>query len=419
MNSIVTPSPAASKIKYRRINTWFITRSIKTKLKVIIMLVSTVGVLLAGSSLALYQWFDFRKNMAVDLSTYTDMIANNSEAAVLFGDKNVATEILQTLSSKPSIQSAIIFNSDGEVLSSYYKELSNKKQSNLANNKVFDSSQLLEFSEYRFTNRFLESQKSIKSDGKIIGNIYIRSDLSDLEKSLKQIIYTLIIILLLVELLAYFLASIMEKFISQPLIFLARLARRISEEQDYSLRAEKRTNDELGDLTDDFNTMLHQVEKRDKALRESEHRFQTLINQAADALYLCDLEGNILHINPSACNALGYSKSELLTMKFGDIDNQFTSTKGTRISRDHISQGESRTAYSEFKRKNGELFPVELHFGLLDLENETCVLSFARDITTRREAEAALQQAYDELENKVASRTQELSDSNVELVNLD
>ena len=421
-------------VKISGFNQWFAAHSIKTKLKIIIMLVSTVGVLLAGSSLAIYQWFDFRENMAKDLSTLTEMVADNSKSAVSFDVASDAEEVLKSLSSKPTITTAVIFDSEGKLFATYTRPTSGNTE-NTNNSENSDSSEsssdsksinqlesnipsgvLLTFDEYQFTQDYLELQKPILLDSRTIGNVYLRSDLSELENSIKQLLYSVLIILFFVETLAYFLASQMQNFISQPLIFLAKLARRISEEKDYSLRAEKRSNDELGNLTDDFNAMLQQVETRDKALRESEHRFQTLIDQAADSLYLCDLSGKILHVNPSASKSLGYSRLELLKMTICDVDTQFESKGGTSQTWSNLPPGESQTAYSEFKRKNGELFPVEMHSGLIDLEEKTCVLSFARDITERKRAEAALQKANDELESKVEERTQALRDSNVELV---
>ncbi len=398
---------------------WLATRSIKTKLKLIIMLVSTVGVLLAGISLAIYQWYNFRNSMVLDVLTLTEIVADNSKSAVSFDDTMDATEVLNSLYRKKTIVNGVIFNNEGKLLASYAKDKSNNLASEDQLKQIeedFPVSLLDSFTEHRFTASYLETQKPIILDGRTIGHVYLRSNLSEIQSSLIQLIYSVLMILIFVETLAFFLASKMQQLISQPLIFLAHLARRISQEKDYSLRAEKRSVDELGDLTDDFNAMLHQVETRDKALRESEHRFQSLIDQAADALYLCDLSGKIIHVNLSASKSLGYSRTELLNMNINEIDVDHVALNESHPAWKAVNEGLSQTTFCDFKRKNNEQFPVELHFGLIELENEMCVLSFARDITDRKKAEAALRQANEDLESKVASRTQELSTSNVQLV---
>ncbi|NRB84914.1 MAG: HAMP domain-containing protein, partial [Winogradskyella sp.] len=61
----------------------------------------------------------------------------------------------------------------------------------------------------------------------------------------------------------------MHKIFSHPLLSLAKLTRKISQQKNYTLRAKKSSDDELGALADDFNEMISQIEKRDKALTES------------------------------------------------------------------------------------------------------------------------------------------------------
>src|SRR5205814_6779568 len=68
--------------------------------------------------------------------------------------------------------------------------------------------------------------------------------------------------------IAFFVSTRLQRAISKPILDLARVANVISEKRDYSVRAVKQTEDEIGFLIDCFNGMLGQMEKHEKALRE-------------------------------------------------------------------------------------------------------------------------------------------------------
>ena len=70
-------------------------------------------------------------------------------------------------------------------------------------------------------------------------------------------------------LLAWFLSAALQQRISAPILALTATARAVSERRDYSVRAPKLSEDEIGVLTDAFNHMLNQIEERRQALRQS------------------------------------------------------------------------------------------------------------------------------------------------------
>jgi signal transduction histidine kinase len=71
---------------------------------------------------------------------------------------------------------------------------------------------------------------------------------------------------------AYLLSSRLQRIISEPILSLTQMMKRVSEEKDYSIRAKKKTHDEVGSLIDCFNKMLEKIQVRDKKLKEhSEH----------------------------------------------------------------------------------------------------------------------------------------------------
>jgi PAS domain S-box-containing protein len=122
------------------------------------------------------------------------------------------------------------------------------------------------------------------------------------------------------------------------------------------------------------------------ALAESEEQYRTLFDSASDAIFIHDLKGNFIRANRTACERLGYSNEELLTMTPGDID-----------ASDHAPQVQERL---RLVRENGEFIfesvhrtregweiPVEVSSQLIQYQGWPAILSAARDISDRKQAE--------------------------------
>lgn len=137
--------------------------------------------------------------------------------------------------------------------------------------------------------------------------------------------------------------------------------------------------------------MLKQVENGEnkKALKFSEKRFRTIIEQASDALFIADFEGKILDINKQACKYLGYTREELLTMKIYDFDILFDEKKLQEAFKT-LDLNESITLESEHRRKNGNIFPVDIKTRIITLDGTQRIIGFVRDITERKRVEQEL-----------------------------
>lgn len=128
--------------------------------------------------------------------------------------------------------------------------------------------------------------------------------------------------------------------------------------------------------------------KAEAALRDSELRFRRLVEQAADAFFVVDMQGRIVDVNQKACDELGYSRSELMKLTVPDIEVEFNQSEFSDLL-STLSPGIPITVEGTHRRKNGTLFPVEVRIGLLDYDDETLILALSRDISERRRAEQA------------------------------
>jgi len=129
------------------------------------------------------------------------------------------------------------------------------------------------------------------------------------------------------------------------------------------------------------------------ALRESEKRYRILFEQSPDAMFILDLQGRHLDANPRATAMLGYTHTELLGLSLKQVSAQVPQSEQI-IQR--LLRGEQIPTYERiFRKKNGELFPVELTVDLIrDLHgNPKYIQSIARDITERKRAEDALRES--------------------------
>ncbi len=152
----------------------------------------------------------------------------------------------------------------------------------------------------------------------------------------------------------------------------------------------------------------------EEALRESESRYRTLFDSAGDAIFIQDPEGYFLGVNRIACERLGYSREELLQMTLAELEPPEYAHLAPRRAQQLQQEGQISFETAHV-RQDGVHVPVELNSRIIEYQGIPAVLTIARDITERKQAEAALQKARDELEIRVEERTAELKTSNEQL----
>ncbi len=160
--------------------------------------------------------------------------------------------------------------------------------------------------------------------------------------------------------------------------------------------------------TVELSLEIERYKKAESELRDSEECFRLLINQITDALFVSDLEGNLIDCNPQAYDSLGYTRDELLSLPITAVDGDF-------IEKDHgncfwkkLEPGGPMVITSTHMRKDGTVFPVEINIGLIEYKGQKLILGLARDITERKRAEVKLNESHAKLEAMVNERTQEL-----------
>lgn len=143
-----------------------------------------------------------------------------------------------------------------------------------------------------------------------------------------------------------------------------------------------------------LNRDLTARKEAEKKLKESENKFRSLVEQAAEMLFLHDTNGKILDINKAAEENTGYSREELLGMQIADIDPGARQRKDIEKYWKEISLEDApQTFESQHQRKDGSVYPVEVTLSKVVLADGTHILSLARNITRRKQAEEKLKKS--------------------------
>ncbi|MEN8177822.1 MAG: ATP-binding protein [Pseudomonadota bacterium] len=238
------------------------------KVKAITMVVGITGLVLVLATLAymIAENRAKRASMSESATALARVIGVNASAALVFRDPDTAEEILSALVEQPDVLAGYIYNPNGERLALYTKEnTASDRIQEIANTPFVSPAGRSPI----FHEGHLSVSQEIKVKQRLVGFIDLRFDLASLEASTRRQLAIAFLVLAPAFLLAYLLASRLQRFISTPISSLMQTMETVSSKGDYSLRAPLFTEDELGSLTRGFNGMLEQIRKRDDALADA------------------------------------------------------------------------------------------------------------------------------------------------------
>jgi PAS domain S-box-containing protein/putative nucleotidyltransferase with HDIG domain len=133
------------------------------------------------------------------------------------------------------------------------------------------------------------------------------------------------------------------------------------------------------------------------ALRDSETRYRTIVENLNDALHVIDLKGNILDVNDNACLQLGYTRDEMIGKNILDIDS-FDSAQELQRKLLRIETEGAAVFESAEVRKDGSFLPVEVSAKLISSKGKGIIQAFVRDISERKKAEEEQAKSVKKLE---------------------
>lgn len=206
-------------------------------------------------------WISLRATLYDRLTAEAGIIGSNSIAALAFNDPDAAHNTLAHLRQEANIIAAALFTPDGQPFAAYEKQPSTLPL-------VLPSQERGEIGGHLYVTQ------AIALDGERIGTILLVSELNYWSYRRVQLGIAVMAMVLISLLVAHFLSRRLQRTVTEPILNLAGTAQRITRNQDYGLRAEKLSRDEIGGLVDDFNEMLVQIQLRDKELQHSREQLE-------------------------------------------------------------------------------------------------------------------------------------------------
>src|ERR1700722_19343076 len=252
----------------------YLDLSIRQKLQTIVMVTSAVALVVASVVFTLYDRSTFLRAKTQDLSAVATMIGSNSTAALSFGDAKSAREILAALRAKQNVMNACIYDKNGGVFATYSRD---------AVDSGF-SPPPVQSQVTRISRQNIDLFQPVTMNGDFVGTILIEADLKDLNERLTRFLEIDFLVLLASLTVAFLLSTWLQRVISGPIQELADTASLVSSQENYSIRATKRGNDEIGLLFDQFNSMLDRLQQRDAALQRAHDNLEERVEERTSYL---------------------------------------------------------------------------------------------------------------------------------------
>jgi signal transduction histidine kinase/ActR/RegA family two-component response regulator len=236
------------------IGRWFgRLESFGDKVSWLVTLTSGVAILGVCLLLALIEYANLRRETLASLESQTQLVAMNSGAPLAFSDRYSAAEALEAFRARPAVASATLYDVNGARFAAYARR-GDGGSSPLA---------------VAFTERWVRQVAPVEDRGQMLGRIEVTYDLREMQEHLWRSLLLSGLVSLMAVALVYVFSLRIKHVLVKPIALLSSTATKVSETRDYSLRATKVSDDELGMFTDTFNSMLEQIQKQDLEIQAS------------------------------------------------------------------------------------------------------------------------------------------------------
>jgi PAS domain S-box-containing protein len=385
-----------------------LNKSIGEKLNFILVATTLVALLFAGTALVA---FDLRSQLNLiekDLATQANIVGLVSSSALTFNDEKVATENLSVLRAKSNVTAAALFDEHGSVFAVFNPP---ERQGQAIPTRMRTQSVSAGWES-------VEVWQPIVLDHEQIGMLYLVARHELLARVLE---YMGVLALILTSSLggALVLSNQLQKTITGPLIAISEVARQILQRRDYSLRAPKKSDDEIGTMVDLFNTLLNELgtraatlEQANQALSKSDERYQLAVHGSSAGLWDWDMTIGTTFFSPRFKAMLGYSHEEFpdLPSSAENVMHEDDREAMRQALRDHLKNHTSYQVECRMRLKSGEWhWFVIAGIALRDASGRALRMAgSAVDVTARKQAEQVLQDSNRKKDEFLATLAHEL-----------
>ncbi|WP_415900936.1 EAL domain-containing protein [Neptuniibacter sp. QD48_11] len=358
-----------------------------------------IALLLGVFSTGLQIYLDLqqvRKNTTEDIERIISLYRDTATQAVYNLNAFQANEVTSSLISYPTVYHAQLIDDFSETLAEHRRDqtLSSSFLS-LPAQQLFD------------LNRYIEMELELTSvnSGNERARLIVELDTIHVANSFSQrAINSLLLGLMHSVALAAIILLLIYRYLSRPIVQTAKWVNELRSEGKSSALPYT-AEDELGDLVRSFSglwkdreAVTDKLTKMVAELSESEHFSRSIMDNAGDAMFLCELDSTIFRVNNQGASTLGLSKRQLRNTKLADYSKNYSFDEYLQLC-----EGISETQVTTFEdlqiTANGKVFPVEARAIKLSLQSHEYLLIVARDISVRKQAEKQIHELafYDTL----------------------
>ena len=242
--------------------------SVQRKLLGVMLLTTLVALVAALCAMAAYDLRAYHQGWVSDMEAQAELLGRMAAPALAFEDSRFAQESLALLRSRPKIRAAAVYNAKGAVFASFRAD----------EGEAYLFPKLPEPDITRIENRSLVVFKRVVENNEILGTVYLDADYEFYER-MRDYIGIAGGVVIAAMLVALLVSAWLQRIITRPIVAIARVAREVVEQRDYSRRAQKISNDEVGALTESFNDMLTEIDRRTHELEDSNRRLEVEIEE--------------------------------------------------------------------------------------------------------------------------------------------
>lgn len=234
----------------------------------------------------------------------------------------------------------------------------------------------------------------IAVDGEHIGTLSLAYDTRWLTVRAWTHVATAFLAAILAMLAAILVALRLQASLAEPVQEIIRTSRSVTESGDFSVTARRFADDELGELTDEFNAMLARIAGKSAEATRANERFRVAVESSPNGMVKIDARGRIIMVNAAIEKLFGYTRAELVGQSVDLLVPPRYRVKHEAHRDGFYVEPQARAMGADRElcalRKDGTEFPVEIGLNPIPTEEGLRVLSSIVDITERKQAEAAL-----------------------------
>lgn len=326
--------------------------SIRQKLNRILIVTTVLALLFAGIALVMLDLRSHIQTLEDDLGTQAEIIGLASTSALVFDDATVAAENLSVMQAQRNLRIAALYDARGRLFATF---IPGKTPMDAVPRQA-------EQPNFGVDMQWVDVWRPVMSRNEVIGTVYLQVKHNMLRRVLEYI--AVLFVVLTSSLLAALLVSNrLQASVTGPLLAISGVARQILTGKDFTLRAEKKSDDEIGTLVELFNAMLDELgtrsailERANDALRRSDDRYQLAVRGSSAGMWDWDMSAKTTFYSPRFKTLLGYSHDEFpdVPESLGDVLHDDDRSAVRKALREHLTQGKPYQIECRLRLKTGE-----------------------------------------------------------------